>query len=299
MPRSGAWPTVWAFLTARYGIPEDELARRTRAGDLVLENGSPVEASTRYRPGAAVFIRRDAPDEASADGPPPPLPVLHRDGHLVVVDKPHGVATTPGGRHVARSALVRLRRELDLPDLAPVHRLDRMTAGVLLLTGRPEVRRAYQELFERRAVSKTYEAVAPVRPDLRLPVTVRSTLTKTPGVLRATNVREGSLPSGEQPAPNAETLVELTAVAGGLGLYRVTPRTGRTHQIRVHLASLAVPVVGDPLYPHARPEADGDDGPALQLLAREVAFTDPLTGRPRRFTSRRELAVWRAVTTRA
>ncbi len=340
MPRAGGWDTVWDFLRDRHGIPAPELRRRARDGELVLESGRVVDRGTPYRPGSAVHLHRDAPDEAAAgalDAAGAARLVIHRDADLVVVDKPHDLATTPGGEHVARSVVVALRRALDLPELAPAHRLDRDTAGVLLLTARRGARRPYQEAFAAGRVTKTYEAVAPVRSGLDLPRTVRSRIEKTPGVLAAVDHplderadhgvddqteqqadheadqgvdrRAGQPGSRAAPAGRfAETRVELLGVRDRLGLYRLTPRTGRTHQIRVHLASLGVPVLGDPIYPVVRPlgewrgragagPRDGagaapDEGLPLQLLARELELTDPLTGSRRVFTSRRRLAAW-------
>ena len=158
---------------------------------------------------------------------------------------------------------------------------------MLLLTTAPEHRSGYHRLFERREVEKTYLAVAPVRPGLRLPRTVRSRITKTPGRLQAQET-DGPV--------NAETEVELLAVHGDVGLYLLRPRTGRTHQLRLHLSSLGIPVVGDPLYPTVRPgaacEPGTPDGVPLQLLARALELTDPMTGQPHCFVSRRGLAGW-------
>ncbi len=215
------------------------------------------------------------------------IEVLHRDDHLLVIDKPPFLATMPRGRHVAQTVLVRLRRDLDLPELAPAHRLDRLTAGVLVLTIRPEVRGVYQELFARGQVAKTYLALAPIRDDLNLPVDVRDRLVK----------RRGSLQTVREPGrPNAHTRIELVQRHGGpegrcgqQGLYRLTPTTGRTHQLRVHLAGLGIPVEGDPWYPAVREVAADDFTAPLQLLAQRLAFTDPLTGVRHAFVSRGRL----------
>ena len=206
------------------------------------------------------------------------IPVLYRDADIVVVDKPHFLATMPRGRHVAQTALVRLRRELGLPELSPAHRLDRLTAGVLLFTTRRELRGAYQTLFARGLVRKTYLARAAVDPELALPRVVRNRIVKRRGHLQAVC---------EPGAPNAETLVELIAPDG---LYRLTPRTGRTHQLRVHMASLGVPIMGDPLYPNIIDVAADDFSTPLRLLAQRIEFDDPLTGSRREFVSRRRLA---------
>lgn len=247
---------------------------------LVVGVDGPLRRDTPFVPGAYVWFHRDLPDEVPV---PFPVRVLHRDEHVVVADKPHFLATIPRGRHVAETALVRLRRELDLPELSPAHRLDRPTAGLLLLVVRREHRGAYQTLFRDRRVAKTYEAVAPHDPALALPRTVRSRIVKERGVLTAREV----------PGPvNAETRVERLGVRGRLARYRLEPATGRTHQIRVHLAGLGVPVLGDDFYPEVRDKALDDFTRPLQLLAAELAFTDPLTGAPRRFRSALDLRAW-------
>jgi tRNA pseudouridine32 synthase/23S rRNA pseudouridine746 synthase len=218
-----------------------------------------------------VYLYREVPDEVPV---PFDIPVLHCDDDIVVVDKPHFLATTPRGRHVAQTALVRLRRELELPELSPAHRLDRLTAGVLLFTARREVRGVYQSLFARGEVRKTYLARAVG--DLATPPLVRNRIIKRRGCLQAV------IEPGE---PNAETLVEPL----GEGLYRLTPRTGRTHQLRLHLAALGVPIIGDPMYPNMVDVSPDDFSTPLQLLSRSLQFDDPVTANIRTFTSNRSL----------
>jgi tRNA pseudouridine32 synthase/23S rRNA pseudouridine746 synthase len=211
---------------------------------------------------------------------------VYRDERIVVVDKPHFLATIPRGRHVVETALVRLRHDLGLPDLSPAHRLDRATAGLLMFVVQRGHRGAYQTLFRDRGITKTYEAVAPHDPDLELPCTVCSRIVKERGVIRAYET-DGP--------PNAETHVELLEHRAGLGRYRLRPATGRTHQLRLHMSGLGVPILGDDLYPEIRERALDDYREPLQLLAAELAFTDPLTGAPHRFRSLRPLAAWSAV----
>jgi tRNA pseudouridine32 synthase/23S rRNA pseudouridine746 synthase len=259
-------------LSARFG---EQAAAKVLAGEVVCADGSVVDATMVLPAGAHVFLYRDLPDEVPV---PFDIPVLHRDDDVVVVDKPHFLATMPRGGHVAQTALVRLRRELGLPELSPAHRLDRLTAGVLVFTARREVRGAYQTLFARGEVRKTYLARAAVNPNLELPMTLCSRIIKERSRLQAF----------EEPGePNAETLVELL----GDGLYRLTPRTGRTHQLRVHMASLGVPIVGDSLYPDVIEVALDDFSRPLQLLAHTLEFDDPISGRRREFVSRRTLVV--------
>jgi tRNA pseudouridine32 synthase/23S rRNA pseudouridine746 synthase len=261
---------VLAELVSRFGV---DATTKVLAGEVVCADGTVVTETTVLPAGAHVYLYRDLPDEVPV---PFDIPILYRDDDLVVVDKPHFLATMPRGSHVAQTALVRLRRELDLPELSPAHRLDRLTAGVLLFTARREVRGRYQTLFARGLVRKTYLARAAVNPDLELPMTVRSRIIKRRGHLQA--VEE----AGE---PNAETLVEYV----GDGLYRLTPRTGRTHQLRVHMAALGLPIFGDPLYPKVVDVAPDDFSTPLRLLAVSLEFDDPVSGRRREFVSGRTL----------
>nr|WP_072681002.1 pseudouridine synthase [Rhodococcus corynebacterioides] len=269
-----SYSTVVAYLRARFPDDADALAAKVDAGEVVDARGTPITATTPLVPRADVWLHRDPPAEPEV---PFALPVLHADRDLVVVDKPHFLATTPRGRFVVQSALVRLRRALGNDELSPAHRLDRLTAGVLVFTARPDVRRAYQEMFAARAVTKVYEAVAPVGD---VPSLMRSRIVKTRESLQAREV------PGEV---NAETRVEIVDSAGDLALYRLRPSTGKTHQLRVHLASAGVPIVGDSLYPVPREVAVDDYRDPLRLLARSIAFDDPITGAPRRFESARTL----------
>jgi tRNA pseudouridine32 synthase/23S rRNA pseudouridine746 synthase len=277
-PRDGLGPArvrlrggaVLVELADRFG---QTVADKVLNGEVVTADGSVVTAATVLPPNAHVYLYRDLPDEVPV---PFDMPVLYRDDDIVVVDKPHFLATMPRGGHVAQTATVRLRRELNLPELSPAHRLDRLTAGVLLFTVRREVRGAYQTLFSRGAVRKTYLARSASGASVELPTLVRSRIIK----------RRGHLQAVEQPGePNAETLVE----ALDDGRYRLTPRTGRTHQLRVHMASLGLPIIGDPLYPTVVDVARDDFSNPLQLLASEMEFDDPLSGCLRRFISGRSI----------
>lgn len=251
------------------------------AGRIVDAAGRPVTRDMAYVPGMFVWFHRELPDEERV---PFPIDVIYRDEHVVVADKPHFLATTPRGSHVAETALARLRRQLGIPTLGAAHRLDRLTAGLVMFTVRPEERGAYQSLFRDRQVTKEYEAVAPYDPALALPRTVRSRIVKERGVLAAREIQ------GE---PNAISRVELLEHRGERARYRLTPSTGQTHQLRVHMSTLGVPILGDPLYPVVTdPIASGDFRRPLQLLARVLEFTDPVTGREHRFVSSRVLRAW-------
>jgi tRNA pseudouridine32 synthase/23S rRNA pseudouridine746 synthase len=266
-------------LAGRFG---PATADKAIAGEVVDQHGTVLDAAAVLPAGTVVYLYRELRDEVLV---PFDIPVLYQDDDIVVADKPHFLATMPRGRHVAQTALVRLRRQLGLDELSPAHRLDRLTAGVLLFTTRRAVRGAYQTMFARGAVRKTYLAAAPVDPGLTLPRQVCSRIVK----------RRSSFQAIEEAGdPNATTLVELVSGSGWYpqsadGLYRLTPRTGRTHQLRVHMASLGIPIYGDPLYPTVLDVGAGDFSTPLQLLAQRIEFQDPRTGGHREFASRRQL----------
>ncbi|WP_330329563.1 RluA family pseudouridine synthase [Streptomyces sp. NBC_00536] len=283
MHRDTPYADIGTFLQAHYAGTSgaEPMARLLRAGRVFGADGRARQAHDPYEPDAFLWFHRDLP----AETPVPYAPrVLYRDAHLLVADKPHFLATTPRGSHVTQTALALLRHRLELPALSPAHRLDRLTAGLVMFSVRPEDRGAYQLLFQNRLVHKEYEAVAPHDPRLTLPRTVRSRIEKTRGVMAATEI-----PGAE---PNAESRVELIGHRGALGHYRLTPHTGRTHQLRVHMNSLGAPILGDPVYPEVGDPAPDDYRRPLQLLARVLSFTDPVTGLAHRFESTRTLGAW-------
>ncbi|WAC57424.1 pseudouridine synthase [Gordonia sp. SL306] len=281
--RAGPERTVGECLLATpslTGVTLDDLAARAALGEIVDADGRPIGLDVPARLNTSVYLYRDVPEEPDI---PFDLPILYADDNIVVVDKPHFLATMPRGRHVTQTALVRLRRELGTDLVSPAHRLDRLTAGVLLFTLRPEVRAAYQALFAERLAIKEYRALAPVRADLEITTTVANRIEKTAGDLRARVI------AGEVNAISDITLVEQV---GAGGVYDLRPFTGRTHQLRLHMAQLGVGIVGDPLYPDVRPELaarpdHGDFSEPLRLVAQTLRFVDPLSGEKRHFVSRR------------
>ncbi|MCW8218455.1 pseudouridine synthase [Streptomyces griseolus] len=282
---SGVWPTVRDHLLDRFAgaIGAARVDAMLAGGRFVGADGGAVGGDEPYTAGRHVWFHRDFAPEVPV---PFPVEVVHRDAHLVVVDKPHFLATTPRGRHITETAVARSRALLGITALQPAHRLDRLTAGLVLFVVRPEERGAYQTLFRDRLVRKEYEAVAPYDPRVALPRTVRNRIVKERGILAA-RVEPGEA--------NSETRVELLEHRAGLGRYRLLPATGRTHQLRVHMNGLGLPLVHDPVYPVVRPEpAPGreDYGRPLQLLARVLEFTDPVTGAERRFESGLRLSAW-------
>ncbi|MGW4489364.1 RluA family pseudouridine synthase [Amycolatopsis sp. NPDC004368] len=280
MPDDGPWGTLLEHLVERLPRLEPARIEQMLRDERIFGLEGPLGVDAVFEPGTFIWFHRDLPDEVPV---PFDITVVHRDEHLLVVDKPHFLATIPRGKHVLETALVRLRRDLDLPMLSPAHRLDRVTAGLVMFVITPEVRGKYQTMFRDRQVRKEYEAVAPYDPALELPRTVRSHIVKERGVLAAQEI-EGPV--------NAETRVELLEHRGELGRYRLLPTTGRTHQLRVHLSGLGIPILGDDFYPTLREKPLDDFTKPLQLLAKAVEFDDPVSGEHRRFTSSLHLTAW-------
>ncbi len=288
VPLTGPWPTIADHMVERFGHLDPEgLYARFERGEIVAADGSAVARSAPLGSHEFVWYYREPPVEKEI---PFPIEILHVDDDLVVVDKPHFLPTTPGGKYLQNSALVRLRNALHNPDLTPIHRLDRATAGLLMFSARPATRGAYQLLFENRVVRKTYEAVSPLTGSApELPLTYRNRIDKLRG-----NVCVQVDPDAE---PNSETLIELigTGESGGTDAGTpvihtlLHPHTGRMHQLRVHLAALGLGIMNDGFYPVLLPEVPDDFSRPLQLLARELRFADPLSGADRVFRTRRTL----------
>lgn len=276
---AGPWTTLLQLLVARFPqVSAEQWHSRFERGLIVNDGGTALAPAQPPVPGERLHYWRELPPEPTI---PFEATVLHRDGQLLVIDKPHFLPVIPTGRFVQQCLLVRLRHEPGLEQIAPIHRLDRGTAGLILFSIRPETRGRYQQLFAQRAVEKIYEALAPAQMELSQPLIRRSRLVRGEPFFRSCEV------AGE---PNAETRVEPMETRGELALYRLAPLTGRKHQLRVHMAALGAPIVNDPLYPELRPEvADDDFSRPLKLLARSLEFDDPLTGERRAFRSLRSL----------
>jgi tRNA pseudouridine32 synthase/23S rRNA pseudouridine746 synthase len=276
----GPWQTIAEFLVHRFsGVPAETWASRLQSGDVINAEGIPIDAQTPYRPQARIYYYRAIKAE-------PRLPfeeiVLFQDEYIVVADKPHFLPVIPSGRYLQETLLVRLKRKLGIDTLAPIHRIDRETAGLVVFTIQPATRKIYQDLFLQNSIQKRYEAIAPWRRDLKFPLTYRSRLQDHGEHFMQVREVEGE--------PNSETYLEVMEVKGSSARYRLSPVTGRKHQLRAHCAALGIPIHHDRIYPKLLAENSDDYAKPLQLLAKSVAFLDPISGEQRNFCSARILS---------
>ena len=262
------------FLVERFpAISRDVWAQRMQAGLVADEFGARVTPARPYQGHIRIYYYRDLPAE-------PRIPfeetVLYQDAHLVVADKPHFLPVTPSGHYLQETLLVRLKNRLNIDTLTPIHRIDRETAGLVLFSTQLADRNAYQGLFRTHSIAKHYEAIAPWCDDLKLPLTRKSRIVEDDLFFRQREV------PGEA---NSETHVDVLEVRGDTARYALSPVTGKKHQLRVHMNALGLPILNDRMYPPRIDTPDDDFNLPLQLLAKSIAFTDPVTGEVRQFES--------------
>lgn len=296
------WPSLLAFLLQRFPYIEPAIVQaRLARGDMVSQTGEVYQLDSPYVADSWLWYYREVDPEIRV---PFDIQILYQDQTLIVIDKPHFLASIPGGRYLQETALVRLRRLLDNEEISPIHRLDRDTAGLLLFCADKRYRGAYQNLFQSRAVEKTYECVAPYRPELVFPLRRESYIEKSPSYFTMQERAHESAMQGARVSileqsqervevtSNSQTDISIIRHDQKLAHYLLVPLTGKKHQLRVHMNALGLSICGDEFYPELLPVRAADDfSRPLQLLAREIRFVDPVTGQERSFKSQRELAM--------
>jgi tRNA pseudouridine32 synthase/23S rRNA pseudouridine746 synthase len=270
----GPWATVREALCAHYPkLPASLWDERFARGQVRDGDDRPLAPDAPFRAGMPLYYLREF-EEATI---PVAETILHADERLVVVDKPHFLPVIPAGRYRRETLVARVIARLGNPDLSPLHRLDRGTAGLVLFSADRATRGIYQALFRERRIAKTYEALAPPLPGLSFPHVHESRLARHDDGFRMIEV------PGE---PDTRTHIDVVERGAPLWRYALFPHTGKLHQLRVHLAALGAPIANDPWYPEALPAGPDDFERPLKLLAKALAFVDPLDGRERRFETR-------------
>lgn len=279
LPATG-WEYLIDFLCDKFSaIPREVWLDRMRQGLVTDGLGNVLNVETAFKAQSVVRYYRALEHET-------PIPfeehILFQDEYLLAVDKPHFLPAVPAGKYLQETLLVRLKKKTGIDDLAPMHRIDRETAGLMLFTIKPETRGAYQSLFQQKQVQKQYHAIAAFHDDLLLPTIYRSRMQESEHFMRMQEV------AGIE---NSETRIELIEQSNGVGKYLLKPLTGKKHQLRVHMAALGLPILNDQIYPtYIAVEIESFEKP-LQLLAKRIEFTDPISGQQRIFQSNKELDI--------
>ena len=279
-----------AFVSQRTSLPRSQVEKLAERGKLLV-NGRPAKPGRKLEPGERVDVELPPPAEPGLRPQPAPLTILYEDDHVIVLSKPPGLAVHPGAGRAAGTLVNALLAHF--PALAGgesyrpgiVHRLDRDTSGVMVVAKTPE---AYEQLsrqvrsreLERRYLALTWGVIREDRLLLEAPLARHETERTRMAVVP---------PQAGRSARPALTDLRVQVRFPHMTLVEAHLITGRTHQIRVHLASVGHPVVGDPVYGlrRARRLEVELDAPTLDLVralpgqalhAQFLAFRHPITG---------------------
>lgn len=280
-------PSLLDFLDARFPhVGRTIWAHRLDSGKIHDEHQRCIDAHTPYRINARLSYYREVSNE-------PRLPflehILYEDEHILLADKPHFLPVTPAGKAVNECLLHRLMQRTNNTDLVPLHRLDKDTAGLVLLSKLPATRNTYHALFRHGNIEKHYQAVGSIPQDGVADGTQRSWLIQS----RIEPSGEWILQHNVAGPVNARSRIDLLAAGDTLAQYNLSPITGKTHQLRVHMGVIGAQILYDPLYPSLAPKAKKPDySKPLQLLAKRLAFIDPISGQKHTFESAQRLLMW-------
>ncbi|MCM8532785.1 MAG: pseudouridine synthase [Lentisphaeraceae bacterium] len=282
LPDDSRYSTCLEFLVAKFSrIPEDVWRQRIELQKVSFEGGELIELLTPYRPSSRIQYFREVVDE-------PIIPfqekVLFENDRFLIVDKPHFLPIHPAGKYVTETLVSRLKEKHGYKDLAIAHRLDRLTAGLVLCTKEKQYRSAYQQLFMNKEVQKVYHAVS------KSPKEVFDT--RVLKLHMAPYLEHFRMQIKSDLEPNSESHVSLLESRNGKALFELSPITGKKHQLRVHMAEIGLGIVNDPLYPsYSNEEQEDNYNEPMQLLAKRLSFTDPLTNEHFSFASHQSLSL--------
>jgi tRNA pseudouridine32 synthase/23S rRNA pseudouridine746 synthase len=273
------YPSLLDFLDKKFAKVGREVWRaRIEAGKVTDDDGCPVTLDTPYKPNMRLRYYREVERE-------PEIPfkekILFQNDHLLVACKPHFLPVTPAGPYVNQCLLYRLQAKTGIDDIVPIHRIDRETAGIVLFSVNKKTRGLYHDLFSSGHAGKVYEAIATLPNDLdRQEWLVKSRIVPGKPWFRMKHA-EGPI--------NAITKIRLLDKSDYYAYFRLEPLTGKQHQLRLHLNLLGCQILNDRYYPVLQPKRDDDFTRPLQLLAKTLRFTDPITQKIMESRSMREL----------
>ncbi len=273
------YPSILEFLTRRFpNIGSECWQQRINEGKVLTADNSPISADSPYSPGKRLFYFREVIQERLI---PFAEKILFQDDHLLVACKPHFLPVIPGGGYVNECLLNRLRASTGNEELVPLHRIDRETAGVVMFSVDRTTRGLYSRLFANGMIEKSYQALAECRGEQD-----NNEWTVENRIIKGDPWFTMMIVPGQ---PNSCSKIRLLDVDGGIGRFDLSPVTGKTHQLRIHMGGLGFRILNDKYYPDLQPEQPDDFENPLRLIAKTVRFRDPLNGKHMEFCSEREL----------
>lgn len=278
-------PTVFSFLISHFKqIDETIWKQRIIDGKVHWRDGSLITLNCAFVPRERVYYYREVMVEKKV---PFNEKVIYEDDNIIIAHKPHFLAVSPSGQFVNECLVNRLRIKTGIETLVTAHRLDRATAGLMLLPKHPEQRHLYHNLFKHGNITKHYQAIARLTPQLRLEYEENKLQLPHNWIVKNRIVKSEpsfmmQIVEGEA---NSHSEITLINVKGEFGLFKLSPITGKTHQLRLHMHSLGMPLLNDRLYPRLLDRCDDNFAQPLQLLAQQLKFTDPVTGITHEFTT--------------
>jgi tRNA pseudouridine32 synthase/23S rRNA pseudouridine746 synthase len=275
--------TVLEFLILKFpGITSDVWLKRMADGKVHWHDGSLISAQTLYAAQQRVYYYREVAHE-------PVIPfaekIVYQDELILVAYKPHFLPVMPGGGFVEECLQNRLRHKSGNQQLQAVHRIDNDTAGLVLFSVNPYSRGHYHNLFATHQVIKTYQAIA--KTNINVPSENQQWDIKN----RLEKFEPRFLMHIVKGPANSHSQIRCLKKTVDRALFELSPITGKTHQLRVHMQSLGWPLLNDTYYPNLQPKKPGDYSKPLQLLAQKIQFIDPMTQQTRCFSSNTELSL--------
>ena len=275
--KNPGFSTVVEYLVFKFPLVGADIWRqRALDGKLHWHDGALIALDTLYQPQQRVYYYREVESE-------PQIPfvesIIFQDADILVAYKPHFLPVTPGGHYVNECLQNRLREKTGIENLQALHRIDRVTAGLVMFSVNPETCHLYHQMFANRQMSKSYQAIAKIEehcdePRVGKQWEVINRLERAdPRFLM--HVVEGEV--------NSHSRIRCLKRSGHKALFELEPVSGKTHQLRVHMQSLGWPILNDRYYPVLQPKSADDFEKPLQLLAQKLGFIDPVTGQPRSF----------------
>ncbi|GAA4356089.1 pseudouridine synthase [Kangiella marina] len=280
LPDSDNYATVIDFLVSHFPhISKQTWLQRAANGKLFWKDGASIAIDTQYQANRLVGYYREVVAE-------PKIPfeetIIESNSHFIIAHKPPFLPVMPGGVFVNECLQERLIKRTGIKALQAVHRLDRDTSGLVLLSTNPDTRHQYHQLFADRTISKRYQAVSNLKSS-------ESIVGKT---WQVKNYLRRSVPQflfenceDSNEGQYAESHIQCIEQSAKKALFTLSPLTGRTHQLRLHMMSIGFSIENDRFYPTLQPKQPDNYQQPMQLHAKSLAFTDPISGKALEFHS--------------